>query len=477
MRRSFALRLAAAFAGVGIAAAAITAILVNLSFGTRFTAYLEDQQRARQQQLVSDLARSYEENGGWTVGNLRSLQSLALMDGGTMVLLDANGHVVWNASAGAGGQMAAMHRRMMGSGPLGPQQRIPVRVRGSVVGTALIRLPQAGVLPQDEAFRSSVNRSLLLGGLVAGVIALGLGLVLARRATAPARELTRAARAQAAGDRSRRVDFEAQDEFGEMAIAFNTMADTIEEEDRLRRAFAADVAHELRTPLTILRTQIEGLQDGIVELSPASLASLHEEALRLQRLVSDLETVASAEAAGFSLVREPVRLDRLLAEAAAEFAGAYESAGIQMASELVPARIEADPTRIRQIVANLLTNALKFTPAGGAVTLSLRVDGQWALVGVRDTGPGIEPDELDRVFDRFFRGRSARAGGSGIGLTVARELARVHGGDLEVESTPGEGATFHLRLPLAASSSRLPEDFTDPSHAPARVGSSKGAEP
>src|SRR5581483_9865476 len=106
MRRSFALRLAAAFAGVGIAAAAITAILVNLSFGTRFTAYLEDQQRARQQQLVSDLARSYEENGGWTVGNLRSMQSLALMDGGTMVLLDANGHVVWNGPAGAGGRSA-----------------------------------------------------------------------------------------------------------------------------------------------------------------------------------------------------------------------------------------------------------------------------------------------------------------------------------------------------------------------------------
>lgn len=163
---------------------------------------------------------------------------------------------------------------MMGGGPLGSPERLPIEVDGTVVGTAIVRFPEAGLLPQDVAFRSSVNRSLLLGGIVAGLAALALGVVLARRSTAPARELTRAARALAAGDRARRVRYEAGDEFGDMAAAFDAMADTIEEEDRLRRDFASEVAHELRTPLTILRTQVEGLQDGVIEPTSPALASL-----------------------------------------------------------------------------------------------------------------------------------------------------------------------------------------------------------
>ncbi|HEU4354786.1 MAG TPA: HAMP domain-containing protein, partial [Actinomycetota bacterium] len=253
MRRSFALRLAAAFAGVGIAAAAITAILVNLAFGDRFTTYLQDQRHVRQEQIVAALAESYERRGGWDPVDLEGLASLALMDGGTVQLTDASGTTVWEpAATDAGARMAEMHRQMMGGGPLGPEQRLEIVVRGNVVGTAIVRFPEPGGLPQDRSFRASVNRLLLLGGTVAGLLALGLGVVLARKATAPARELTETARALAAGDRSQRVSHETRDELGEMARAFNQMADTIEEEDRLRRAFASDVAHELRTPLAIL---------------------------------------------------------------------------------------------------------------------------------------------------------------------------------------------------------------------------------
>ncbi|HWO69419.1 MAG TPA: HAMP domain-containing protein, partial [Actinomycetota bacterium] len=247
MRRSFAFRLAAAFAGVGIAAAALTAILVNVAFGTRFERYLEEQRGVRQRQLVAALADSYARMGGWRTSDLEPLAALILMDGGTLRLEDAEGRTVWAPATGAAASaMARMHRQMMGSGPLGPERRLPIEVDGSVVGTAVVRLPEPGVLPQDEAFRASVNRLLLAGGIAAGILAMGLGAVLARRATAPARELTRAARAMAAGHRSHRVEYEGADELGEMARAFNRMADAIEEEDRLRRAFAADVAHELR---------------------------------------------------------------------------------------------------------------------------------------------------------------------------------------------------------------------------------------
>ncbi len=462
MRRSFAFRLAAAFAGVGIAAATLTAILVNLSFGSRFTGYLESQQGLRQQQLVAALADSYTRMDGWNVTDLQALSPLAFMDGGTLRLLDLSGKVVWSPSESQlAGPMAEMHRQMMGGGLLGPGRSLPITVNGTKVGTALVRLPQSGLLPQDLAFRASVNRLLVFGGIAAGLVALLLGLLLARRATRPARDLASAAQAFAHGDRSRRAEYRGADEFGDMARSFNSMADTVEEEDRLRRTFAGDVAHEIRTPLAILQSQIEALQDGVTEASPSELESLHEETLRLRRLIGDLETLASADAAGFTLAMEPVELEAVARELTREFAGPFEAAGVTLTSDLGHVIVDGDPIRLRQIAANLLSNALKFTPEGGTVRIGLEREGDWAVLRVSDSGVGIPRDELPHVFERFFRGRDVRAGGSGIGLTVVRELVSAHGGEVGVSSEPGSGTAFTVRIPLA--SSPLPTSFTTPS--------------
>jgi two-component system sensor histidine kinase BaeS len=470
MRKSFALRLAAAFAGVGIAAAALTAILVNVAFGSRFAGYLDAQQRAREQQLVVALADSYRKADGWNLPDLRSLGQVAFMDGGTLRLLDASGGTVWEpTSTHVGRQMAGMHRQMMGGGALGPEHRLPITVDGSVVGTAIVRLPEVGVLPQDVSFRHSINRLLLFGGIGAGLIAMLLGIVLARRATAPARELAGAAGAFAAGDRTRRVGYDSPDEFGEMARSFNAMGDAVEEEDRLRRTFAAEVAHEVRTPLAILRSQIEAIQDGVVKPNPETVASLHEETLRLTRLVGDLETLASADAAGFSLAARTVALRPLVEESLREFAGPFEEEGVSLQADLHDVVADVDPNRIRQVIANLLSNALKFTPSGGAVRVTLQPEDGRALIRVSDSGPGIASEDLPRVFDRFFRGSGVRASGSGIGLTVVRELVDAHGGTVEVSSEPGGGATFTVRLPHASSGS--PPSFTGPSQRPLTVGS------
>jgi two-component system sensor histidine kinase BaeS len=460
MRRSFAVRLVAAFAGVGIAAAAITAILVNVLFASRFTSYLESQQHQTRSELVASLGASYRRSAGWDLTDLRSLESLALADGGTMRLLDAGGHVVWDPSAGPAGRMATIHRAMMGNPALGPTRRLPIVIGQTRVGTAVVREPILGVLPQDVAFRSSVNRTLLLGGVVAAVVALSLGFVLARRATAPARELTRAARALASGDHAERVDFDAKDELGEMARAFNAMADTIEQEDELRRSFASEVAHELRTPLAILQTQVEGMQDGVVGADDAALESLHEETLRLSRLVADLETLASADAARFSLRLQHTSLRSLLEDACAEFQGPFAAESVSLTTSLDDALVDVDPTRIHQVVSNLLSNALKFTPAGGEVRLSSETRANVAVVRVSDTGAGIVPSDVEHVFDRFFRGSGVRTGGSGIGLAVARELVLAHGGSIQVESTAGIGTTFTVRIPLASGDRTV---FTPPS--------------
>jgi len=452
MPKTFSFKLAAAFAGIGIAAAALTAILVNVAFGSRFTGYLDSQRAARTEQLVDALADSYDRSDGWDTPDLEKLAPLALMDGGTLRLEDTSGDRVWEASSAALGEhYATAHRAMMNSGPLGPERRLAISVDERVVGVAWVRIPEPGVLPADVSFRSSVNRLLLFGGIAAGLVALLLGVVLARRATAPARALTGAARALASGDRAKRVEYEASDEFGEMAQTFNLMADTIEEEDRLRRAFASDVAHELRTPLAVLRSEIEALQDGVRASTPAALGSLHEETLRLTRLVGDLETLARADAAGFSLERASIDLATLARETVAEFEPFFGDRGIGIEERLESSPAEADPVRMRQVISNLLSNALKFAPDHSVLRVETATEGTWAVLRVHDAGPGIPSDELSRIFDRFFRGTAARGSGSGIGLTVVRELVRAHGGDVSASNEAGGGAVFTVRLPSSAA--------------------------
>lgn len=235
-----------------------------------------------------------------------------------------------------------------------------------------------------------------------------------------------------------------------MAAAFNAMADAVEAEDILRCSFARDVAHELRTPLTVLQSQIEALQDGLASPDPETLASLHEETLRLGRLVADLETLASADGAPFALERQVVVLAPLVEAAIADFSGPMSNRGLSVSSNLSKVTVFGDPVRLRQVVANLFSNAIKFVPPGGHIRAGLASDGTWASLEVADDGPGITPEDLAHVFERFFRGRGARAGGSGIGLAVVAGLVEAHGGEVAVASEPGEGATFTVRLPQTA---------------------------
>jgi signal transduction histidine kinase len=447
MRRSLVLRLTIAFAAVGLGTAALTAMAVNLAFGARFGSYVSAQQQARRGELVTALSASYRDHGRWSPSTLASLDPLAAMASEQVSVLDAQGRLVWSSQSGRSGAMAAMDQAMMGTPVLGVAESVPVVVAGTRVGTALIRLPAAGPPALDQAFRASVERLLLLSGIGAGLVAVLVGILLARRVAAPVRALTTAARSLTAGQRSARLADSAPDELGQMAAAFNAMADAVEAEDVLRCSFARDVAHELRTPLTVLQSQLEALQDGLASPDLATLASLHDETLRLGRLVADLETLASADGAPFALELQVVELAPLVEAAIAEFAGPVGDRGLSVNRHLSEVTVEGDPVRLRQVVANLLSNAIKFVPPGGTVRVGLARDGKWASLDVTDDGPGIAPEDVPHVFERFFRGRNVRAGGSGIGLAVVAGLIEAHGGEVAVANQPGGGATFTVRLP------------------------------
>jgi two-component system sensor histidine kinase BaeS len=299
--------------------------------------------------------------------------------------------------------------------------------------------------------RRAVGRTVIWGGALAALLAAAIGVVVARRITRPLRRLTGAARSLAAGDRSARGGAASEPgELGELGRAFDSMAETIEREDRLRRAFAADVAHELRTPLAIVQGELEALVDGVERPTPERLGSLHEETLRLARIVEDVETLAAAEGARFRLERQRIDLAEVASDAVAHLHAQADGAGLDLAAELESVSVEADRARLEQVARNLLGNALKFTPAGGSVIVSVTAASGDACLIVEDTGPGITDDELPHLFERFWRGRSGRnTAGSGVGLAVAAELVRAHGGHIDAARRLGGGARFTVTLPRA----------------------------
>ncbi|MDX3107538.1 sensor histidine kinase [Nonomuraea angiospora] len=283
------------------------------------------------------------------------------------------------------------------------------------------------------------------------VLAVGVSVLVATRLARPVRAVTAAARRMRAGDGSARVMVRAKGEVGELGAAFNEMSEHLDRMEQQRKAMVSDVSHELRTPLSNIRGWLEATQDGVAELDPALTASLVEEAMVLQHIIDDLQQLALADAGKLRLHPEPVDVADLLEQIATVYRAA--AAGLVLTVEVTGRPyLDADPVRLRQAVGNLLTNALRHTPAGGRVSLRAYGDGDEddVLIEVADTGPGIAPEHLPYVFDRFWRAeksRSRQTGGSGLGLAIVRQLAEAHGGSAAVRSEPARGATFVLRLP------------------------------
>jgi signal transduction histidine kinase len=286
----------------------------------------------------------------------------------------------------------------------------------------------------------------------------GVGLTVAgrvfRRAGTTLDEVVDAARRVEDGDYTIRVEpGPHRGPLWELVRGFNSMAGRLETDAEQRRRLLADVSHELRTPLAVIQGNIEAILDGVHEADEVNLTTILEETHVLARLVDDLRTVALSESGSLPLHREPTDLSILAAEAVASFTPAAETAGVNLdvrVDDDVPL-LDVDPVRIREVISNLVANALRHTPAGGSITVSASADtdrGDVEVV-VRDTGSGIDPDLLPHVFDRFAKAADSR--GSGLGLAIARGLVEAHGGSIDVESTPGNGTTFRVRLPVRSA--------------------------
>jgi signal transduction histidine kinase len=304
-----------------------------------------------------------------------------------------------------------------------------------------------------QAFEDAMRQALVAGTVIAVVAATVVSLAVAARIARPISALAAAAHRIAGGHYAERVPADESGELGELATSFNDMAASLETTERRRVQLVGDVAHELRTPLTTLDGYLEGLEDGVIEPSPETWRLLRTETGRLTRLVSDLADLWRAEARQLPMKLEPVDVAEVVADVADGFRpiAAGRRIGIEVRSE--PAMALADQDRLAQVLANYLSNAVRHAPDGSTVEVVVQPFERRVRIGVRDQGPGLAPDQLEAVFERFYRvdpARTRAGGGSGIGLTIARALAvEMHGRAWAQSAGPGTGATFLVELPAA----------------------------
>lgn len=443
-----ALRLTAAFMTTAVAAVVVYAALTVASTRGELTRLMLEVHRADAAAAAAAAAQAYEAAGDWEQADLTGAVAVAARGQATLAVRDASGALVSAPAEEAARMLEQMHGVELVDIPRGEPVVAPVVVDGRRVGSVVLRFPQAHLPAPEAQIRSALLRTATLGAAVAVLVAIGVSAFVARRVSRPLVALARAAAAFGAGRRGVRVGLADQPgELGVLAGAFDRMAESVEREEELRRRLVREVAHEVRTPLAILRGTTEGLVDGVLEPDEDTLRSLHEEVLRLSGLVGDLETLAAADAAALRLELRPVDLAEVATSAVALARGAALDAEIDLRTDLGPAPVEGDAERLRQVVVNLLSNALRHTPPGGRIDVRTRTQGERAVLEVADTGPGIAPEDLPHVFERFYRGRGAE-GGSGIGLAVVAELVAAHGGDVEAGNRPEGGARLTVRLPL-----------------------------
>jgi signal transduction histidine kinase len=445
MLHSLRLRLFLTFVVLIIATVAAVALFASRATSTEFRRYVDPGGGLRHRRLAALLAVYYHHAGRWE-GVQPLLEQVGQLSGERIVLADETGLIVADSSARLVGQRV---------GPNWPRPVVLVDAAGWTVGAAYINPtgpPLAGA--PERTFLASVNRSLGLAVIAGIVVAVVTTLLLSRHILAPVEALTAAARRMERGDLSQRVEVQSNDEIGQLAHAFNAMADGLARTEQLRRQMVGDVAHELRTPLSNLRGYLEALRDGVLEPEPQLMASLHEEAMLLTRLVDDLQELALADAGQLRLARQRAELADIVRQATGGFEHEAAGKGVTLRTELAPdlPPVHVDAQRIGQVLRNLIENALVHTPAGGEVSVSARRAGAEVEVSVRDTGCGIAPEHLPYVFERFYRAdpsRTRRTGGAGLGLTIVKKLVEAHGGTVRAESELGKGSTFTFTVPVA----------------------------
>ncbi len=471
MSASLRTRLTLSYMLVAILGVLLLSVLANGLLEGQFRRYVEGTLEKRNLQLADLISRQVHADGSWNEAGVSAIGINALEQGVIVRVVDRSGRTVWDAMEHNSGlcQQMILHisENMSSRYPnwqgAYTENRFALHSDFQEVGSVLIGYYGPFFLnDEDLAFLNALNRLLLWVALAALAISAAVGLFMARSLSVPLARVVDATQRIAAGDLDVRLPEKTRvREIDRITASVNELSRSLRDQEALRRRLTADMAHELRTPLATLQSHLEALIDGVWAPDGARLTGLYEEILRINRLVSDLEDLARYESDALKLERQETDLVELAQGIVRNHEPQFRARGIELAFRsgadgAVTARV--DPDRIRQALINLLSNALKFTPEGGAVEVGVKRGETGAEIRVRDSGIGIAAEDLPRVFERLYRADPARSRqfarsrvqeGAGIGLTITRAIVEAHGGSIRAASEPAKGAEFTVVLPDA----------------------------
>lgn len=431
----------------------ISAIALSSAFVLRglvmrdFAKYLDGESQDRIQRVVALLEGNYERNSGWKSAQLATDLAWALQLGVDIRLFDATGHSIIDSEKAVLQLTPLMRKRVLDATGYDPHMiksipvPYPLYLRGEEIGYLEARILDR---VKEDYFVRSTNKVLLVSVSILGLVSIIAGFVASQKMVRPILELVDASGDIADGNLSRRVENSGSDEIGRLSKSFNSMAQNLEAQEKLRRKLLSNAAHELRTPLAIISGELEGMIDGVLPTDPAALQSLHDEARRLTAILDGVDDLSRAEASALNLHMETFVLKPYLSTIVSRFERIIADKNALLLVECSEnLRINADADRLSQILINLISNSIKAIDPGGRVAVIATAEFDRVCLEINDNGGGIAEVDLPHIFERFYKGKN---GGLGLGLAIVQELVAAHGGTVSVRSSAGSGTSFRVLL-------------------------------
>jgi len=460
MKFSLRTKLSLSFVSVVLFSVLLISVVTNLLLDKHFKDYIIENLERKNREIVTQVSQQYNAGGVWNTKAIENICINALKQGMIIKVVDSSEKVIWDARNHDNAQceqmlehmernMSSRYRNWEGSYE---ENIYPVTNKLSEVGKVIIGYYGPYYYnDSDLEFINTINRLLVMVGVFSLLLSFLLGSVMARRISMPVSRVINTARMISKGYFDDRVT-EPSDtkEIAQLTETINNLAETLENQEALRKRLTADVAHELRTPLATLQSHMEAMIDGIWEPDAERLKSCHEEIMRIKRLVGDLEKLAKYESENLVLTKTSFDISELIRHIIRNYETDFAHKGIDIEFIGEKETVTADKDKISQAIINLLSNALKYTQQGGFVQIVVKGTEEVTEIIVRDTGIGITPEDLPHIFERFYRADKSRnrlTGGAGIGLTITKAIIDAHKGKIQVNSTVNEGTEFIISLP------------------------------
>lgn len=460
MKKNLRNRLSLSYVFITMICVALISILSHIFLENQFRNYIIQQRERENKIIVSSISQQYNENGDFNVDVIKSIGVGAIENGLFINVKDSSDKTIWDAETYNNLKCEEVKNRLVSTMekifPMwnGEYTKDEYSIVKNSVKVGTINIGHYGPFYYDEndiMYSKTLNKILIGVGITSLGFALILGLIMAEGLSRPILKVINIAEMISKGNYNQKIEKKSKiEEIDKLTNSINSLGNSLQEQEKLRKRLTRDISHELRTPLSTLQSHMEALIDGIWEPTPDRLVSCHEEIIRLKRLVGDLEKLAQYESENIILTKTKFNISEVVKNIVLNFETEFLNKEVKLIFDDKDIEVNLDKDKISQVIVNLISNALKYTTKGGKVEIHLFEDKKFSVITVKDTGVGISPADLPNIFERFYRADESRnklTGGAGIGLTISKSIVEAHGGNIEVNSIIDEGTEFIVKIP------------------------------